>query len=466
MGGLAANGIAKWDGSSWTALGEGISGSFASVISLAVFDDGTGEALYVGGSFFFAGGEVVRNIARWDGSDWLALGTGMEQTGGFQPWVQALAVFDDGGGPALYAGGGFTIAGGVPASRIAKWDGTSWSPLGTGMSVPSGSPAVFSLAVFDDGTGPALYAGGEFTTAGGVPVDRIARWDGTNWSELGGGIPGFQKSVRALAVFDDGSGDALYAGGHFTTAGEVAANHVAKWDGTTWSAMGGGVGGGISGIIPLVDCLLVFQDGNGPALYAGGDFTIADGLPAKGIAKWDGVSWSALDHGVSESVLALTILDVGEGPSLFVAGKFGNAFDSHDSYLAQWGGCVRLPDPWTDLGFALGGFFQLPKLIGAGDLAPSTPGSLLLTNAFPGRPAVLFASVGSTPLPLKCGTLVPTPALLQLPLVTDAFGQIPLAWSSWPAGLSGLSLYFQYAIQDATAVCGVALSNALRADVP
>jgi hypothetical protein len=53
-----------------------------------------------------------------------------------------------------------------------------------------------------------------------------------------------------------------------------------------------------------------------------------------------------------------------------------------------------------------------------------------------------------------------------MPLFTDGSGAIPLAWASWPGGLSGLSLYFQYAILDAGAVCGVALSNALRADVP
>ena len=58
------------------------------------------------------------------------------------------------------------------------------------------------------------------------------------------------------------------------------------------------------------------------------------------------------------------------------------------------------------------------------------------------------------------------PVLSSFPLFTSGAGEVPLAWPSWPSGLSGASLYFQYGVQDAAAVKGVALSNALRADVP
>ena len=80
--------------------------------------------------------------------------------------------------------------------------------------------------VFDDGSGPALYAGGVFTTAGGVTVNRIAQWDGTRWSALGSGMNG---SVSALTVYDDGTGPVLYAGGRFTTAGGRASSNIGKW---------------------------------------------------------------------------------------------------------------------------------------------------------------------------------------------------------------------------------------------
>jgi hypothetical protein len=135
--------------------------------------------------------------------------------------VGALVVFDDGSGPAIYAGGDFTTAGGSAANRIARWDGTSWNALGSGMN-----NYVSALAVFDDGSGPALYAGGYFTTAGGGTANRIARWDGTSWSALGSGM---DNNVSALSVFDDGDGAALFAGGAFRRALDSDDSYLAKW---------------------------------------------------------------------------------------------------------------------------------------------------------------------------------------------------------------------------------------------
>ena len=109
--------------------------------------------------------------------------------------------------PELYIGGGFTTAGGFPIKYLAKWDGTSWSALGSGVS-----SQVQALTVFDDGTGPGLYAGGFFTTAGDDLASFVAKWDGNAWSPVGSAV-GF--SVRAFTVFDDGSGPALYAAGGF-----------------------------------------------------------------------------------------------------------------------------------------------------------------------------------------------------------------------------------------------------------
>jgi hypothetical protein len=130
-------------------------------------------------------------------------------------------VYDDGSGSALYAGGLFTTAGGMAANRIAKWDGASWTALGSGMD-----NIVEALTVYDDGSGSALYAGGLFTTAGGMAANRIAKWDGASWSALGSGM---DSNVEALTVYDDGSGPALFAGGSFTSAGGALANRIAKW---------------------------------------------------------------------------------------------------------------------------------------------------------------------------------------------------------------------------------------------
>ena len=177
--------------------------------------------------------------------------------------VYALAVHDDGTGPALYAGGTFTKVDGVTASNVARWDGTSWSPLGAGLGGPA--VAVRAFASFDDGSGPALYVAGLFTRAGGVPVSQVARWDGASWSDVGGGFGSFTGSpqVWALAVHDDGSGPALYAGGRFQLAGGATARSIARWDGTAWSEVGGGIGPAGSAQVNALD---VYDDGAGPAL--------------------------------------------------------------------------------------------------------------------------------------------------------------------------------------------------------
>jgi hypothetical protein len=122
--------------------------------------------------------------------------------------------------------------------------------------------------------------------------------------------------------------------------------------------------------------------------------------------------------------------------------------------------------PWTDLGFALPGVAGDPLLVGEGPLTEGSSGTLLLRHAAPSALSILFISSSSTPVPFKCGTLLPFPWMTTLSLTTDGTGGISLAWPAWPGGLSGTALYWQYGVQDAAAACGVSLSNALRADVP
>jgi hypothetical protein len=260
----------------------GANGVDSAVRALTVFDDGTGPALYVGGSFTRAGDVAVNGIAKWDGSTWTPLGTGINGP------VYALTVFDDGTSPALYAGGSFTRAGDVAVNNVAKWNGSTWTPLDT--NAPS---TTLALTVFDDGTGPALYAGASF--------DGVAKWDGLTWTPLGTGL----SNLYALTGFDDGTGPALYAAGLFL---------IRKWDGANWTALGG-----LSGII--VGALAVFDDGSGPALFAGGNFQRAGNTVADSFAKWDGSSWTGL-HGISEDIYVLSVFDDGTGPALYLGGGY------------------------------------------------------------------------------------------------------------------------------------------------
>ncbi len=104
-----------------------------------------------------------------------------------------------------------------------------WSPL-SGSSGTGVDGSARKLAVYDDGSGEALYAGGLFPSAGGITANGMARWDGTRWSAMPGPSgTGVDGSVNELAVFADSGGEALYAGGRFATAGGVASFNIAKW---------------------------------------------------------------------------------------------------------------------------------------------------------------------------------------------------------------------------------------------
>lgn len=233
--------------------------------------------------------------------------------------VSALAAFDDGAGLALYAGGLFGNAGGNPVFGIAKWDGSTWSALDGGMN-----QFVFALAVHDAGQGELLYAGGAFTTAGNISASRIARWDGLAWSALGEGMN--------QAVFDFATwGADLYAGGRFTMAGGSDANYIARWDGRTWSSLGDGLNG-------WMHALVVFDDGEGPALYAGGEFTMAGATEAPFVAKWNGSTWSALGSGMNGAVFALASFDDGTGSALYAGGSFTTADGVSVGKFARWDG--------------------------------------------------------------------------------------------------------------------------------
>lgn len=321
-GGIAASRIAKWNGTAWSPLGAGVSGA---VTALAVYDDGRGPALYVGGSFASAGGRPAANIARWDGAAWEPLGTGVSHQ------VRALAVFDDGSGagPRLYVGGEFTHAGGAEIPSLATWDGFTWSHVGDTLSGAVLALSVCSTAA--DAT-DALYVAGAFETAGALTVNRIARWDGIEWSSLGTGMT---TPVRALTSFDDGSGAVLIASGPFLAAGGVPANSIAQWNGTGWSALGSGLNQPAFSLIPFDDGF-----GDGTVLYAGGLFTMAGGAPALRIARWNGARWSAVGSGTGGSVETLGVIDEGTGGlSLYAGGFFTTADGMPAGHIARWQGC-------------------------------------------------------------------------------------------------------------------------------
>jgi hypothetical protein len=121
---------------------------------------------------------------------------------------------------------------------------------------------------------------------------------------------------------------------------------------------------------------------------------------------------------------------------------------------------------WTDLGHGLAGAAGEARLVGSGTLQLASTGSLVLSHAAPSHPALLLLSTSVGAAAFKGGTLVPIPVLATVPLATDAAGGLALAWPTLHEGFSGLTLVAQYAIADAGAVHGVALSNGVSGLVP
>ncbi|MCH8148460.1 MAG: PKD domain-containing protein [Planctomycetes bacterium] len=295
--------IARWDGSSWNALGPslfpGLRGyNTASVEDLTVWNN----SLVVAGEFRFAGAlpTEVNNIAAWDGSTWSALGNA--GTEGTNSRVYAVTVYQN----DVIAGGAFTTAGGVSVSKIARYDGVQWYSLGSGMNLFG---QVYALTTYEaSGCAPELLiAGGQFTAAGGVPVHNVAYWDGVGWGSLSGpgggdGVEsnGVLELVDALLSYVDPltCTPELIVAGEFTTANvggaTVVANRIAAWNGCTgvWHAVGTGFNRRVRA--------LGSYDG---LLIAGGEFTQPEG---EHIARWDGCDWQPLNLGLNHLVLALT----------------------------------------------------------------------------------------------------------------------------------------------------------------
>lgn len=258
--------------------------------------------LAVGGTFTIAGGQTVNRVA------WLDEAAAIHPLGaGFNGPVSALAVLPMKGGALLVAGGEFTSAGGAPASRIAAWNGVTWSPMGLGFN-----GEVRALAMHDAGDGPALYAGGAFTIADGQPAAGIARWDGSSWSALGSGVVG---TVHALASFDDGSGPALFVGGSFQTAGGVAASNVARHQNGNWSALGAGFN---ATVFAMARCEL----GGTHKLAIGGAFSKSGAQTTARVALWGESGFTYFPTGPGDVVYALAGAVVDGEPSLVAGGKF------------------------------------------------------------------------------------------------------------------------------------------------
>jgi hypothetical protein len=250
----AANYIAKWDGTAWQPMGIGL-GSIGNVMEVY------NNELIVGGFFISAGETYSPRIARWNGSEWNSMGFGMSGP------VYALCVYNG----ELYAGGNFIYAGENSCNGIAKWNGSQWLPVGTG--VVGGEKVIRTLKVYNG----ELYAGGSFIYMNGVYCSNVAKWNGSQWSSLDDGAKGYNCTSSLGYIFSlETAGNDLYAAGLFTKIGTISANKIAKWNGNDWCTVEYGI-----------DLLPRSLESFGGSLYISGDFYSVSGKNYSNIVKYN-----------------------------------------------------------------------------------------------------------------------------------------------------------------------------------
>lgn len=338
LAGVNAIGIARVDKVTGTVtpLGAGLTGGTLFVNAVAVL----GTDVYIGGTFTAVDGVAASRVAKWNGSAWSALGSGANGT------VNAMAVL----GTELFIGGTFSSVGGVSlTSRLAKWNGTTWVAVGAGFnstSVPTGGLAV---------------AGTELFVGRGTQVQK---WDGSAWSNVGpttGGIVGIAARNDAdvyivtntdcrhwngtawstLKTFDEVAteiavlGTDVYVGGQFT-------NSLERWDGSAWHTVG------TTGVTNYLTMLASV----GGALFASGDFTVTDGVRTPRLARWSGSAWSSIFEDLNGGLDADGYSIVELNGKIYVSGDFTHVGTLEANHVA----CYDKPtNTWSALPGSPGG---------------------------------------------------------------------------------------------------------------
>lgn len=320
IGGVAANSIARYDpvAGTFSALGTGLSNTGS-----RLFIDPQG-LVYVGGNFATADGVTVNNITYWNGTTFVALGSG--GTKGVNNSVFGITMDASGN---LYVAGQFTQAGGGAAAAIAKLTPAgTWSALGTGLT--GGAGVGFGLATALNGED--IYVGGSFTTANGVAAAHIAMWNGTTFEALGVGA---NSDVRTVLVAPNGD---LYAAGDMSTAGGITVNYVARWNGTQWFALGSGVTSGT-----FVTRMKYGYDG---LLHISGAMTAVDNITiGDGFAAWNGSAWILpdIDMAGTPQGIAIGVGRRGELMVNFFNGTASNAAAAQLTTLTNDGTAITYP---------------------------------------------------------------------------------------------------------------------------
>jgi hypothetical protein len=308
--------IAWWNDDSEMWEGSEIP-EIATIHTMLVKDD----HLYVGG--IATSGNGLKSVQRFNGETWTIL-TFPAASGAFD--CQQMLVWND----EIYACG--IMATGGFTKGAARLIDTTWSTLGSGLGDEFGGCFALCLEVHDDGSGEKLYVGGDFDQANGaaLSVQNIAAWDGSTWSNPGGGIAFTGVGgVYALRSYDDGDGSLLYAGGQALSQWTLLA-----WTGQAWIPAGELL------TVVVGDVIIYSMDVYVGRLIIGGHFHrtggIPNGPPFLRVAKYDDASglYEEMSDGFDDTAYAL-----GTSATEPVAvGRFLHSGTNERQHAAQWNG--------------------------------------------------------------------------------------------------------------------------------
>jgi len=409
VNGQPANRVARWNGTAWSAFGSGFPGPNAQVYALTVHAgqlvaggsltpnnvsgwnasagawqpfggtfDGTvqslasdGITLYAAGTFTQSGAAAVVRNARWDGSQWLAVGPAFTPPGGTS-WPSSVTTWN----------GGAVFDRPINIDHLAFWDGSGLSAMGDSLGV-----TIFNFYMTQLGTwGNKLVASGPFQLQGTTPVNGILIYDGHSWS-----TPLEPWDDQMLGPEGGSIGDLVTWNGKLLFGGEpqMAADHdhfvscrgFCVWDGTHWSGMGSkfyttnpkyfgtyhgdlvavgasvnlGYAGRWNGSEWIPIGAIPSKYGNAVQEYHNDLYVTywTDDLNPRGIARWDGITWQSVGTGLSyegSPYLASGVSMCLLGDSLVVGGQFDHAGPVPANNIALWDGAA-----WHAIGDGLAG---------------------------------------------------------------------------------------------------------------
>ena len=300
-----------------------VSGNFSAEVEALMYDSVHDELIASGKFIQFVDGKYVRGCARWNGSRWdsLASGINTDDTINSVPFgtISACIPYQS----QLLVGGNFHSIGGLKTNGLALWDGTKWDTLPKQAFSPNSTSLINGLFKYNN----LIYIRGRFDSIAGQKCSGMATWDGINFNPIIlpvsyiGGIPEMLLYKNELYIVG-----AIYSPNDFTSG----LYHILRYNGITWYDVGGGIkGGGFTG----AGTFAIYNN----ELYVGGHFSKSDGNAGDNIMKWDGTQWYDVGFGDTPAWMAVRKLLVHHN-KLWAFGPFEEAAGSFASRAAVFDG--------------------------------------------------------------------------------------------------------------------------------